>query len=317
MKKHFCAIASALVLSGCAWVSCVVNYEVDTSAITEKNRLVVNAILNPSQPLKVRFHTVDRQDDGSYECNVATDVHVRLTGNGDVIYENTCPDTVLLLDYYPTANIRYRIEARKGGYEAVWAETFIPEAVTCSAHVRKATGGSWGETAIGYLYNFDGFGGEHQAALYISSYDQRAVMEWDAEKGEVVVLDSIWVEVSDLYSRNFFIDALNRIGGMPLLHEEVGSLYFECFMRVRAENIPQLDTLAFAEAGRKIRIITAGPDYDRYARTAYEQSIYHSLMSDGAAEINGMFYQPVRIYSNINGGLGIFAGINEMTIDNE
>jgi hypothetical protein len=101
---------------------------------------------------------------------------------------------------------------------------------------------------------------------------------------------------------------------MPLLHEEVGSLYFENFMRIRAGNIPQLDTLAFAEAGRLIRVITAGPDYDRYTRTAYEQSLYHTSMTDGSADVNAMFYQPVQIYSNINGGLGIFAGINEIVI---
>jgi hypothetical protein len=291
----------------------VVNYDIDTSAITEKNRLVVNSILNPAQPLKIRFHTVDRQDGGIYKYNAAADVHVRLTGNGSVIYEGVCPDTVLHLDYHPAANTRYRLEARREGYDAVWAETVVPEAVTCSVHVREVTGGR-GETTIGYLSKFGGFGSEHQSAIYISSYIRREITERDPETWEIIVLDSVWLEVSDLYSRNFFIDNINRIGGMPLVHEEVGSLYFENFMRIRAENIPHLDMLSFAEAGRKIRVITAGTDYDRYTRTAYEQSFYHSMMND--EDMNAMFYQPVPIYSNINGGVGIFAGINETVVEN-
>jgi hypothetical protein len=290
-----------------------VDYDVDTSKIIEKNRLVVNSILNPSQPLKIRFHTVDRRDDGSYGCNAAVDVRVRLTANGSVVYEGTCADTVLCLDVRPAANVLYRIEAGKEGYDAIWAETVVPEAVTCSAHVRKSSG-SRGETAIACLYDFAGFGREQQAALYISAYDQKVIMEWDEKTWEYIVIDSVWVEVTDLYSRNFFIDAFNRIGGMPLLHEDVGSLYFENFMRIRAENIPRLDTLAFAEAGRRIRIITAGTDYDSYVRTSYEQSFYHSMMAGSSADVNAMFYQPTRIYSNINGGLGIFAGTNEIVI---
>lgn len=301
-----------LLLNLCA--SCVVNYDIDTSKITEKNRLVVNGILSPLHPLTVRFHTVDRQDGDSYDCRAATGVRVRLTADGRVLYDDACPDTILLLDIHPAANTLYRLEARKEGYDAVWAETVIPEAVTCRGDVREVAGGSRGETSIGYLSDFAGFGREHQSALYISSYERQAVTEWDDETWEQIVLDSIWVEVSDLYSRNFFIDNLNRIGGMPLLHEEVGSLYFENFMRIRAENIPQLDTLAFAEAGEVIHIITAGTDYDSYVRTAYEQSFYHSMMAGGSTDINAMFYQPIPIYSNINGGLGIFAGINEIMI---
>ncbi|MDR1524562.1 MAG: DUF4249 domain-containing protein [Tannerella sp.] len=310
----FRAAGLLLLLSLCA--SCVVNYDVDTSKITERNCLVVNSILNPSHPLTVRFHTVDRQDGGAYSCRAAAGVRVRLTAGGNVLYDDVCPDTILRLDIRPAANTLYRLEARKEGYGDVWAETAVPEAVTCRARVRKTTGGSRAETAIAYLSDFANFGREHQSALYISAYDQLAVTEWDPETGQVIVLDSIWTEVSDLYSRNFFIDILNRIGGMPLLHEEVGSLYFENFMRIRAENIRHLDTLAFAEAGRIIRIITAGTAYDSYVRTAYEQSFYHTMMAGGSTDINAMFYQPTPIYSNINGGLGIFAGINGITINN-
>ena len=319
MKKNFLpaggrlAAGVALLLNLCA--SCVVDYDVDTSMITEKNRLIVNGILNPSQPLAIRFHTVDRQGDGSYGAHAAVGVRVRLTADGIALYDDVCPDTVLRLDVRPAANVLYRLEARMDGYDAVWAETVVPEAVTCRAEVRSVTG-SRGAMAIGYLSAFDDYGLAGQSAVYISSYDRHAVMERDGETWELIAVDSVWKEITDLYSSNFFVDIFNRIGGMPLLHEEVGSLYFENFMRIRAENIPHLDTLAFAEAGRVIRIITAGTEYDRYVRTAYEQSFYHSMMTGGSADINAMFYQPVPIYSNINGGLGIFAGINEIMIEN-
>jgi hypothetical protein len=44
-----------------------------------------------------------------------------------------------------------------------------------------------------------------------------------------------------------------------------------------------------------------------YFRTLYQQYGNTSL-DDG---IEGFAYQPVQVYSNIKGGLGIFAGINE------
>jgi len=148
------------------------------------------------------------------------------------------------------------------------------------------------------------------------------------------------VQCYNLYASNVFLDPINRTNGMEVKDKDVGSSVFEHFMRIKNRNLPHLNNLIFVSLMPPdgyyepfeidyndpwsywdhewtwiayddyyylVKLVTAGPDYDMYYRTYYQQTSYMVYDDD----ISAMFYQPVQVYSNINGGLGIFAGLNE------
>ncbi|MDR1097482.1 MAG: DUF4249 domain-containing protein, partial [Tannerella sp.] len=136
--------------------------------------------------------------------------------------------------------------------------------------------------------------------------------------------DDTVMQSNDLYASNVLIDKMNRSNGTEVKDEDIGSAYYEGFIRVKNHNIPHIDSLLFIthissihyfadgelhQKKRKsflVKTITAGPEYDRYMRTFYQQTA--NVVYDD--DISAIVYQPVQVYSNINGGLGIFAGIN-------
>jgi hypothetical protein len=56
----------------------------------------------------------------------------------------------------------------------------------------------------------------------------------------------------------------------------------------------------------KVNVITASIEYDQYCKSFYEQH-NASIMNGDLASV----FQPKNVYSNVENGLGIFAGINE------
>jgi hypothetical protein len=135
---------------------------------------------------------------------------------------------------------------------------------------------------------------------------------------------------------------------MPLWHKEVGSIYHDYYLRIKNGNLPFLDNIVFSpdwvntdhlsdafdtiivwpgwypdgsdrESTRrdpwpfhtktKVRIITASPEYDQFHKSYYEQE--NETLTSGDL---GVVFQPNRVFSNIENGLGIFAGMNETHI---
>jgi hypothetical protein len=141
-----------------------------------------------------------------------------------------------------------------------------------------------------------------------------------------------------LYTKNVFVDKVNSTNGF-IENEEVGSIYYENFLRVKNKNLPLLDDLVFSPASCqtgylqnsydtlmvwggneylnsnpwpyqtkiKVKIIAASPEFDQFYKSLYEQKS-GSLLSNG--DIASAF-EPKKVYSNIENGLGIFAGMNE------
>jgi hypothetical protein len=258
------------------------------------DKIVINGFITPEENIKTLFGVVNRQDSG-YAYSAMNGMKVKLTEDGHVLYDGICEDTVLIVDYLPKAKSKYRIEASLDGYAPVSAETTVPEAITCKLKYKWKGSGYYNSQLICRLYDFSNDGKSNQSAIYISYYNKE---EADTLK-----------EINSLYSKDLLIDNLNRIGGMPILDEEVGSLYFDNFMRIKKTNIPLIDTLVFAPeygyVGGIVRTLTASDDYDIYMRTFYEQVM--NIAYDG---FSGAFTRIVHVYSNVSDGLGIFAGYN-------
>ncbi|MDR2147430.1 MAG: DUF4249 domain-containing protein [Tannerella sp.] len=276
--------------------SCTVDYDIPKISERVPDRIVINGFLTPMETVKIAFGVVS-QADGGYVYRAANGVKVRLTEDGNVVYDGICEDTLLTLDYQPKTTARYRIEASLDGYGTASAETSIPEAITGKIKYKGKTSQFYNENLICYLYDCENYGKNNQSALYISYYTK--------SEGDTLM------EINSLYSKDLLIDNLNRVGGMPILDEEVGSLYFDNYMRIKRNNIPLIDTLVFAPeyafGDGVVRLLTAGDDYDTYMRTFYEQTL-----NVGYDDISGAFVRLVHVYSNVSGGYGIFAGYNEI-----
>ena len=314
----------------CLTTACAVDYNLKSTDVDELNRLVVNSFLNPEKPMCVYFYTIDRTDTG-FVCNKAENLHVKLTEDEQVLFDGLCADTMLVLNHYPRANARYRIDVSLTGYEPVWAETTVPSAITCKARVERIVQPDdttyYGDTYVIIPGNdserkcfLSGFEGEYQrenTSLYLLFY---SVLEGDS-----------LVQSQGMYASNVLLDPINRTNGIEAKDKDIGSSYYDYFMRVKNRNIPYLDNLIFIPDIRPygyydytddgwfpvwvsievknylVKLITAGPEYDTYHRTFFQYTNY--IVNDD--DVSAFVFQPIQVYSNVNGGLGIFAGMNE------
>ena len=294
--------------------SCSADYEIGQSNVLEQNRLVVNSLLNPTQAIKIYFNKIERA--GTEYCvSTVYGINLTLKENEKVLFNGVCNDTILQLDYYPKPGLNYAIEASFPGFETVSASAIIPDSITCKAEFDMNDGKNlWESFVILSAFNLPE---NSQASLWITSY---AIFEDDIE------------QYRDIYTNNLLVDKVNQISGMPVLNPTVGSLYHDAFLRIKNNNLPNLDRIIFTPRnsgyykpieidpekpwsfdpwyGQKqisVKLITASKEYDQYCRTLYLQK--SMIIYDD--DISAIMYQPLQVYSNIKNGMGIFAGLSE------
>ncbi|MDR2774773.1 MAG: DUF4249 domain-containing protein [Tannerella sp.] len=310
MKTLFVSILLVLVFS-----ACTADYNMKSTDVDEPNRLVVNSFLNPEKPIRINFYTLDRTDTG-FVCRTAENLYVKLTEDDRTLFEGWCADSMLILDHHPRVNVKYRIDVSLTGYASVWAETTVPSSIMCKVRAEPFSQSYHSSEMKYFLSDFAGNHEREKTSLYVQVYSMLG--------GDTLMPGG------DMYASNVLLDPMNRTNGIEVKDADVGSSCHERFIRVKNRNLPYLDHLIFitampygyyhhyTEENRVVwisfdvkkylvKLITAGPDYDMYRRTLYQQAAYIVYDDD----ISAFTYHPVQVYSNISGGLGIFAGINE------
>jgi len=297
--------------------ACAVDYDMKSIDIDEPNRIVVNSFLTPEKPISVHFYTVNRTDEG-FTYRTADNLHVKLTEDNHVLFDGLCADTILAIEHRPQAGARYRIEVSLTGYASVWAETTVPSPITCTTRAEPFGDDPYYTEMKYFLSGFAGVYEQENTSIYLLAYSL----------GD----DDTILQCSNYYASNVLLDPINRTNGIEAKDQDVGSASYDYFMRVKNANIPYLNSLIFItympdthivyyddDDGKHaewvtvhvqnylVKLITAGPEYDMYHRTCYQQANYIVYDEDFTA----ILYQPFQVYSNINGGLGIFAGMNE------
>lgn len=273
-------------------IACSVDYYPDKGSLTERDRLIVNSYLEPGHKITVFLHAT-YSTGAAYHYKPVKDAYIRLKEDDRIIYWESCPDTVLVLNHYPKIASVYSIEVSLEGYETVSASTRIPEPISCLAQVRAPNLFKLSE----FCYPND------NTSLWISMYNLY-------EDGEEL-------QYSELYANNLLVDRINRLEGSDIVNQVVGSGYHEGFLRIKPKHLPALDSLLLtpmfhvsrieAELKQKcIRLVAASKEYDQYNKTFYQQV----AVPDGG-DLTSILYQPIHVYCNVANGLGIFAGINE------
>lgn len=285
-------------------MSCAVDYDMEQSTVNESERLVVNGILSPQKPLQLKLYKLQKGQQGYY-CVGLTGAHIYIKENETVLFDGIFSDSVFNINYFPIAGATYSIEVSYENFETIKAKTSIPNAIHC------ISGFTYGKYWDIYSYiiklNYFEIPQKNQASLWITAY--------------LLVDGGDTIQYNELYANNILVDKTNSVGGMDVVNDSVGSIYYESFMRIKNMNLSRMDDFFFTpikaylfdeeyvsnQEKIQVKLITASPEYDQYSKSLYEQKRMFIYDDD----ITSVFFQPNAVYCNIQNGLGIFAGMNE------
>lgn len=302
MKCRLMILVCALSLLS---MSCSVDYDLDPSSMNESERLVINSFLSPLKAIQVDLYKLQKGQQ-AYSCIGIQGAHITLKENETVLFDDFYSDSIFILNYLPIAGATYSIEVSYENLRLAKAKTSIPKAIHCTGEFTYEI--YWESNS--FLFRLQDFiiPPNNSASLWITAYQEY-------KDGETV-------QYNEIYINNVFIDKTNSVGGMSAINNAVGSIYYESFLRIKNTNIHKLNELLFTplkayyfdetyssdQERIKVKLITASPEYDQYCKTLYEQK--KRIINDD--DMSSIFYQPNPVYGNIDDGLGIFAGMNEV-----
>ncbi len=284
VRNCFFFLCSVLYFS-----SCSVDYDPEIKTVNEC--IIVNACLQPDSLITVRLYA-NMTEDGKSKVLPLNGAHVLLKESESVLY-NDLIDSLLCLNVYPKSGEVYSIEVLHPDFPDITAETRIPLPIYCKVSPEEK------------LFNLSDFDfSESDVPLWITT--------------TALFSDRPPLQYGELYTNNLLVDNVNRNEGGFIMHDKVGSGYHDSFIRIKGKHLLELTNLLYYPmlsfsiiwdtfSGIEIRLIAASKEYDQYCKTYYE------LMSTpSGGDLSSILYQPVSVYSNIKGGLGIFAGKSEV-----
>lgn len=202
------------------------------------------------------------------------------------------------MSFRATAGRSYRLEIDVPGYGKLSAATSVPEIPTVEIRKTKDQG-SYSHFEMTELRI-----PSEAKAVWIKGMYREPDTGWGAKEGKI----------SEYYTTSPFVDQVNGANDTQDAEDKGATVDFEQFLRIPQENCKAVLPLRFSVWGSStawiqcrhtFRIITASDAYDRYMRSRYKQE----KNSEAEAEGNP-FIEQITVWSNIDNGLGIFAGYN-------
>lgn len=296
------------ILIGISLTACLT--EVDLSDLRESPRLVVNGVAVAGESLRVSvtrtwFYTDDHPN------VVIPDATVRLYVNGH--YEETIPfvpgDTLFnaagnyQAAFVPQVADRLRLEVSAPGYEAVHAETEVPQPSTLvdAKAVQEVITADSTMKRISYAICFQDAAEEEN--YYLFRLEEGYLSEDSIYRWHVLHLDyaeePLFGQNSSALDQILFPQYLSGYDGRVFSDEAINGLPYTIHLQntYSYSGTPRIKRL-------RVRLYAISADYYKYLKTLQDQSdnsFANHLIDAGLAE-------PIRVYSNIDGGLGIFGG---------
>ena len=232
------------------------------------------------------YTTIDDANVNIFDANA--NLVTTLTHQGNGLY--TSPTGLT-----PQANQSYTIEASASGYESVNASNSIPSAVPIYQLDTVTSTNSDGETILEATITF-------QDPPNISNYYMLEVYvtgTWinEEEQDTIEIREPLQISCDDIN-----VETVNRFnfGGFENTYLYLmvkdqnfdGENYSLTFSVINYAELKDLDLFG------EIRLVNTSEEYFNYLKSfnMYQQTI------------NNPFATPVQVYSNINNGMGIFAG---------
>ena len=297
-------------------------------------QLVLNGILHPDSVMRVYltkslpvvdsgnvFSTIEDATVSLYEDDVFLD-YLTLDGNSYV------------MDYYPVAGRRYTVEVQARGYPIVMASDTIPQPASTAACYKQQ---DW------YIYNplaiqttiSDRVSEQNRywLSLLIDQYELIDFDMWvkcrqnnNYDNNKCPRYDSssvITTRLGHMVSYSVLPDIFNSIvdntsGGVREYNDYIriddASINGTAFALEFTGSDPLYDYQELLELDSNqsltLQVVSASQAYDRYLKS----SIIYYYNNEFFDEPNP-FAEPVKIYSNVQNGTGIFAAYNSVNIE--
>ena len=309
------------IVIGISLTACLT--EVDLSDLRESPRLVVNGVAVAGEPLRLSvtrtwFYTDDHPN------VVIPDATVRLYVNDH--YEETIPfvpgDTLFnavgsyQAAFVPDVSDRLRLEVSAPGYEAIHAETVIPQASKLLEAKATREVSTTDSTVKRVLYSISFQDAVEEDDYYLFRLEEgNLINEVDSMYSwRVLYLDyaeePLFVQSASALDQILFPQYLSGYDGRVFSDEAINGLPYTIHLQntYSYSGTPRIKRL-------RVRLYAISADYYKYLKTLQDQSdnsFANHLIDAGLAE-------PIRVYSNIDGGLGIFGGCtpNRVEVDYE
>ena len=284
-------ILSALTLSNCT-------KEIEFDAQDIAPRIVVNSLFTNDSIWSAHisrsvgvlettsYTTIDNASVNIFDDNA--NLVTTLTHQGNGLY--TSPTGIT-----PQANQSYTIEASASGYESVNASNSIPSAVPIYQLDTVTSTNNDGETILEATITF-------QDPPNVSNYYMLEVFvtgmyydEWEQDSIEIreplqISCDDINVETVNRFNFGGFENTYLYL----MLKDQNfdGENYALTFTVINYAELKDMDLFG------EIRLVNTSEEYFNYLKSfnMYQRTI------------NNPFATPVQVYSNVNNGMGIFAG---------
>lgn len=305
------------ILLGISLTACLT--EVDLSDLRESPRLVVNGVAVAGEPLRLSvtrtwFYTDDHPN------VVIPDATVRLYVNDH--YEETIPfvpgDTLFnavgsyQAAFVPDVSDRLRLEVSAPGYEAIHAETVIPQASKLLEAKATREVSTTDSTVKRVLYSISFQDAVEEDDYYLFRLEEgNLINEVDSMYSwRVLYLDyaeePLFVQSASALDQILFSQYLSGYDGRVFSDESINGKNYTIRLQTYVSE---------ATKRLRVRLYAISADYYRYLKTLQDQSdrsFANHLIDAGLAD-------PIRVYSNIDGGLGIFGGCtpNRVEVDYE
>lgn len=301
-------LAFALLLAACEK-----DYTPD-QALTRSFRRqpVVNALLCPDSVIHVALHW-SKPTDSKQPFQVVETASIELKENGIPIFTGKIVSGSVRIDYYPAAGKTYSIEINIDGEPTVSATTYVPFNSSLQASCRQ---NSYANSHQYGLVDITSLTVDTQIrALWLS-------MSYAYDSGKTK-------NPRELFTNCPFMDQVNAMrDGSDADLKESNMTFDYNFLRIPRAHFSSVIPFTFSGmifleeviwddydqepeymyvTEISAYLLTPGDDYDRYMRSAYKMA---QIMAFGSPVQEGT----QMVYSNIENGLGIFAGYNMLRI---
>ncbi len=305
MKSKLNFILPIIALCLC---SCVKRYNVD---VFEKPQVVLNSIITPDSTFKIDLYWSRKLED-SREFSRVIGSTVRLKENDALILETVSDNSRLVFDYHPKSGAHYSIEVETKDQPLLKAETTIPLAPDAECRFTE-------NRARYHHYRLDNVvaNGDPYALLLGAFYGFKNLPEgedpyYNRDRNSQIYTVA---QFSEKFNTTTDDDGATITGS--------NEAYWD-YMMVERKNVEKVYPLTFSMYGGN-PIIIYSDDYSSYTEIKPENTVF--LIS--ATKDYALYYKTLRmwqiqnsmgdifntqvlkIHSNIEGGLGIFAAYNQ------
>ncbi len=276
---------------------------------------VVNCFFEPDSAFKLYLGlTTEIFDDNSSTTIPNANVRIIAEG-GSVIQLHKISDNIYISDSVAHRGIKYKLEIQTEDYGIITSESYIPSEVPVIDTAVYEDDGIF-DDYIGYFLS--------TATLHIydvlsidNYYEISAVCSQNLDTSNPYFNTLNEIAVNDLYSEDPVISAENNIDRAESLFLLFSDKMFkdsDFFLNIRFWDswLAYSDTIGTYADGDLIFILkNTSKDYFLYQKSLMLHK--KEIASMGIEEFTNMLfvYKNTEIYSNIQGGVGIFAGYNE------